>query len=85
MATNKKLNRVTVTDLQDSLQSNLPNLKQGKSYLLQELVGDELWNSMPTGTRTHHGHEFKKLVQSGDQVVEWRGRRSNNRQVYQLK
>jgi hypothetical protein len=85
MATNKKLNRITVTDLQGALQSNLPNLKQDKPYLLQELVGDALWNSIPTGTRKQLGHQFKALVDSGDQEVTWRDRRSNNCQVYQLK
>ena len=84
MASNRKLNRVTISDIVNALQSNLPNLEQGKPYTLQELVGDSLWNSIPTGNRKQLGHEFKELAESGGHAVKWRGRRSDNCQVYEL-
>lgn len=85
MASNRKLNGVTITHLQNAFQANLSNLEQGKPYLLQELVGEELWTSMPTGTRKQLGHEFKALVKGGLAGIEWGGRRSDNCQVYHLK
>jgi Domain of unknown function (DUF1413) len=78
-------NRITITDLLDALQANLPNLQPGTDYLLGDLVGAEFWYSMSTGTRKHLGVEFKALVQGGDQPVRWIRRKSNNSQVYQLK
>lgn len=78
-------NRITITHLLEALQANLPNLEPDTPYLLEDLVGDEFWHSMSTGTRKHLGVAFKALAQGGDQPVEWRGRKSNNKQVYQLK
>jgi hypothetical protein len=85
MPTTSNSTQTTITDLLDALQKNLPSLSPGNNYILQELVGNAFWDLISTGRRKSLGHEFKALVDSGDQLVEGRGRRSDNCQVYQLK
>jgi hypothetical protein len=85
MSTSASTARTTITDVLDALQANLPNLKPGIRYTLQDLVGYTFWYSMSTGTRKHLGLEFKALVVSGCTPVECGGRRTDNCHVYQLK
>ena len=78
-------NRFTITDVLNALQANRPNLLPGTLYTLQDLVGNAVWHSMPTGTRKHLGQEFKSLTKGGGLPVKWVDWKSDNSNVYQLK
>ena len=75
----------TITDLVNAVNSNLPDLPQGKSYLLEDLAGEEYWNAIPKGRRTNLGQEFKALAVSGELSVSYAGSTSSNKALYQHK
>ena len=76
---------VTLEDVQDAVRDNLPNLSQGSRYLLEDLVGKERWHATRKGQRNQLGHLYRDLVSAGNEPVFWVKRRSDNRQVYQLR
>ena len=76
---------VTISDILDAVNANLPHLQDGQSYTLQQLVGDALWLSTPEGQRKRLGAEFKPLAVQGDLPVSWADRNLSNKQLYQLK
>ena len=76
---------ITITDVLDALQANLPNLVTGKEYLLEDLVGTPFWNSMPIGARKSRGVDFKALALGGGQPVKWLKCKTNNSNVYLVK
>jgi hypothetical protein len=85
MSTRPNTARTTITDVLDALQANLPNLKPGIDYTLEQLVGKAFWNSIPTGERTQLGIKFKAMAKGGALPIRWVECKSNNTNVYQLK
>jgi hypothetical protein len=83
MPTNGPL--TTIDDVVEAMHANWGNLEHGQPYTLEQLVGTECWQATPAGHRKQLGHEFKALVDSGDQPVLWVDRRSDNSQVYQMR
>tara|TARA_R110000823_G_scaffold293771_2_gene412653 strand:+ start:1156 stop:1410 length:255 start_codon:yes stop_codon:yes gene_type:complete len=77
--------RIDVTKLLNAMHAMLPQLKHGVRYTLQELVGEKYWYALSTRERKSLGHQFRTLVDQGNQPVRWTGRRSDNCQLYELK
>ena len=75
----------TITDLLDAVNSTLPNLPDGKSYTLEELVGEQYWSTIPKGRRTSLGQAFKALAIGGSLPVSYVGTTSSNKSLYELK
>ena len=76
---------ITIADVLDAVNTNLPNLQHGQSYTLQQLVGDALWLSTPEGHRKRLGTEFKALAVQGGLPVSWVDRTNSNKALYELK
>jgi hypothetical protein len=75
----------TITDLVNTVNSNLPDLPQEKSYTLGDLAGEEYWNAIPKGRRTSLGLTFKALAVSGELPVTYAGSTSSNKALYEHK
>ena len=43
----------TIVDVVDAVKSNLPTLAHGEPYSLEQLVGEESWDTIPKGHRTN--------------------------------
>ena len=74
----------TIADVLDAMNSNLQTLEQRQEYALEQLVGEENWNTIPKG-RTRLGQEFKALAISGTLPVSYIRSTSSNKALYQLK
>ena len=76
---------ITITDILEAVNANLPHRQHGLSYTLEQLVGDALWLSTPEGRRKRLGSLFKALAVQGDLPVSSVGRTVSNQQLYELK
>ena len=74
-----------IDNLVDAVNSNLPNLIHGELYSLEQLVGEEYWDRIPTGHRNNLGQAFKALATSGTQLVSYVRSNSSNKSLYELK
>jgi hypothetical protein len=74
-----------IDNLVDAVNSNLPTLAQGASYTLEQLVGEDYWDTIPKGHRNNLGQAFKALAISGTLPVSFVGSTSSNKALYQLK
>jgi hypothetical protein len=75
----------TITDLLEAVNSTLPNLVHGQSYLLEQLVGEQYWSTIPKGPRISIGQAFKALAIGGSLPVNYVGTTSSNKSLYELK
>lgn len=76
---------ITLADVLNAVNSNLPTLAHGKSYTLEQLVGEDYWNTIPKGHRNKLGQAFKALATSGTLSVAYVGSTSGNKSLYELK
>ncbi len=76
---------ITLTDIENAVTLNLPNLASGKSYTLEQLVGSTFWNSIPKPARPNLGQEFRAKADRGNLPVSWVDRNSSNKALYESK
>jgi hypothetical protein len=76
---------ITIDDVVDAVNSNLPNLVHGELYSLEQLVGEENWSRIPKGHRNNLGQAFKALATNGTQLVSYVRSNSSNKSLYELK
>jgi hypothetical protein len=76
---------ITIDDVVDTVNSTFPNLPDGKSYTLEELVGEQYWSTIPKGPRISIGQAFKALAIGGSLPVSYVGTTSSNKSLYELK
>jgi len=74
----------TLADVVNAVNANLSNLTQEELYSLEQLVGEQYWNTIPTGRRKNIGQAFKSLATSGTLPVSYVDRTSSNKSMYEL-
>ncbi len=74
-----------IDNLVDAVNSNLPALAHGESYTLEQLVGEDYWDTIPKGRKTSLGQAFKALAIGGTLPVVYVGFTSSNKSLYELK
>ena len=75
----------TVADVVDAVNANLSNLTQGELYSLEQLVGEGVWNTIPTGRRNHLGIAFKAHARSVTLPVRYVLTTNSNKTMYELR
>ena len=74
----------TLADVVNAVDANLPNLTQGELYSLEQLVGEQDWDTIPEGHRKRLGREFKARAISGTLPVRYADRTTSNKSMYEL-
>ena len=75
-------NTPTLADIVAQAISNMPNLAQGPSYTLEELVGQSYWGVIPNPVRIKLGQEFRGEVGKGVLPFFYVGKTSSNKALY---
>ena len=75
----------TLADVVNAVNANLPNLTQGESYSLEQLVGEQDWDTIPEGHRKRLGREFKAHATSVILPVRFVDRTLSNKSMYELR
>ena len=74
----------TIADVVNAVNANLPTLTQQKLYSLEQLVGEEVWNTIPDGRRRSLGQAYKALAQSGTESVRYVRTTTGNKTLYEI-
>ena len=77
-------NTMTLAEIENAVNTNLPGLVHLQPYTLEQLVGSTLWNTIPKPTRLILGHEFRAKAGRGELPVVHTGRTGCNKAVYHL-
>jgi hypothetical protein len=74
----------TLADVVNAVNANLPNLTRGKPYSLEQLAGEQYWETIPKGRRNSVGQAFKALAGGGTLPVRYSHTTNGNITMYQL-
>lgn len=67
-----------------AIAANLPNLKPGVRYKLEQLTGEQFWSSLTSGERKGLGIQFKAHARDTGSPVQLAGLSPDHCQLYQL-
>lgn len=76
--------RAEVVDLQlalDSSMSAVRELSSGSTFMLENVIDQDLWDAMSVGDRKSFGKRFRKEAE-GAGIAQWKDRTSGNKAIY---